>query len=72
MTPALLALKRRERFEKEIKKYHESKLYVRQPQHAKRTTQLGVGKSPYHSVVGEAYHKYKDGRPFFCGGRFGN
>jgi hypothetical protein len=65
-SPAV-ALDRRRRFDQMIKRYHSTKLYVHQPQQSKRQLQLRLGKSPYHSVSGEAYYKYKQGRPFFCG-----
>ena len=62
-----VALARKQKFDQMIKRYHNTKLYVHQPQQSKRQLQLRLGKAPFHSVSGEAYHKYKNGRPYFCG-----
>jgi hypothetical protein len=66
------ALKRRQKFDQMVKRYHNTKLYVHQPQQSKRQLQLRLGKAPYHSVMGEAYHKTTNGKPFFCGARMRN
>ena len=67
-----IALARRQKFDQMVKRYHNTKLYVLQPQQAKRQLQLRLGRAPYHTVTGEAYHKRKNGRPFFCGAQMRN